>query len=286
MFVENVVEECAVVVTLDRVLFDTRDAFDGVADAYDRSNAENAILCAMRSCAWATADALLPHPSRILDLGCGPGCDAERFAARGHRVTAIDWSPAMVEEAQRRIRAAGLSARVNVQHVGIHQIDELLPAGLQFDAAYSSFGPLNCVADIAVAARMIADRLGPGGLLIASVIGRVCPWEIAVHAARGAWARALVRFRRGLVAVPLEGRRVWTRYYTPAEFERVFARVGFERQSLRSLGLFVPPPYMHAFARRHPRLVGTLRHVEDRVATWPLVRQMGDHFLIVLRKAS
>jgi SAM-dependent methyltransferase len=286
MFLENVVEECAVVVTLDRVLLDTQDAFDRVADGYDRSNAENPILCDMRSRAWAAADAQLPQPARILDLGCGPGCDAERFAVRGHRVTAIDWSPAMVAEARRRIRAAGLSTRVNVQHVGIHQIDELLPAGLQFDAAYSSFGPLNCVADIAGAARMIADRVRPGGLLIASVIGRLCPWEIAVHAARWAWTRALIRFSRELVAVPLEGRTVWTRYYTPAEFERVFARVGFARDSLRSLGLFVPPPYMHAFARRHVRLVGVLRRVEDRVATWPLVRQMGDHFLIVMRKAS
>src|SRR5256885_2439698 len=55
-------------------------------------------------CSSDLVDAYVPPRSRILDLGCGPGTDAARFAAQGHRVTAIDWSPAMVEEARRRIR--------------------------------------------------------------------------------------------------------------------------------------------------------------------------------------
>jgi hypothetical protein len=117
------------------------------------------------------------------------------------------------------------------------------------------------------------------------VIGRVCPWEIAVHLARGQMARALVRFRRGLVPVPLEGRTVWTRYFTPRELERVFGACGLTRVSLRALGLFVPPPYLGAFAARHRTLVGALQRVEDRVGGWPGLRGWGDHFLIVLRKA-
>jgi hypothetical protein len=132
---------------------------------------------------------------------------------------------------------------------------------------------------------MIAQRLLPGGVLVASVIGRVCPWEIAVHLARGQVGRALIRFRRGLVPVPLEGRTVWTRYYAPGELERIFAAAGMARVSLRALGLLVPPPYLHAFAERHSRLVAVLQRLEDRVGTWPAVRACGDHFLIVLRKA-
>jgi SAM-dependent methyltransferase len=190
----------------------------------------------------------------------------------------------MVAEARRRIRVAGLGPRVDVQHVGIHEIDRLAPYDGQFDAAYSSFGPLNCVVDIDAAARMIAGRLRRGGVLIASVIGRICPWEIAVHAARGQLARAFVRFRRGFVPVPLEGRTVWTRYYSPREFERIFAAVGLMRVSLRTLGLLVPPPYLQAFTDRHATLVDVLQRAEDRVAAWPIARGAGDHFLIVMRK--
>jgi len=286
LLAQDVLEKRAVVVTLDRALLETQHAFDGVAAAYHRSNAENATLCHMRARAWAVADALLPTESRIFDIGCGPGCDAEHFAARGHRVTAIDWSPAMVAEARRRLRASGLSARVDVQHVGIHEVDRLAPIDARFDLAYSSFGPLNCVADLEAAAPLVAARLRPGGLLVASVIGRICPWEIAVHVVRGELSRAGVRFRRGLVPVPLEGRTVWTRYYTPGEFAGIFAAAGLITVSLRALGLFVPPPYLDRFAARHPALVAALQRLEDRTAAWPLVRQWGDHFLIVMSRES
>ncbi|HJZ78383.1 MAG TPA: methyltransferase domain-containing protein [Vicinamibacterales bacterium] len=272
-------------VIVSNALLDTQRAFDGVAAFYDRSNAENAVLRAMRARVWAAVDTHVSGASHLLDLGCGPGCDADRFAAQGHRVTAIDWSPAMVSEARRRVHANGHAERVEVHHLGIHDLDRLAPVSLEFDAAYSNFGPLNCVAQPNAAAHMIADRIRPGGILVASVIGRVCPWEIAVHAARGQFARARIRFTRGLAPVPLDGRTVWTRYYTPGEFQRIFEIAGFTRVALRALGLFVPPPYMDAFCSRHPALVSALQRIDDGLGACPGIRAWGDHFLIVMRKA-
>jgi SAM-dependent methyltransferase len=281
---EDVVEERAVGV-VTRALVETQHAFDGVAGGYDRSNAENPILCAMRARVHQTLADLVPAGSHLLDLGCGPGSDAAVLAARGYRVTAIDWSPAMVEEARRRVADAGVGDRVNVQHVGIHEIDRLDRVGGPFDAAYSNFGPLNCVVDLRAAAGRIAAHLKPGGVLVASVIGRVCPWELALYASRAEFARAGIRFRRGLVAVPLDGRTVWTQYVRPREFEQAFAPAGLARVSLRALGLFVPPPYLQAFADRHPALLAALQGVEDRCGGWPVLRSWGDHFLIAMRKA-
>jgi SAM-dependent methyltransferase len=280
---EDIVEERAVGV-VTRSLADTQRAFDGVAGGYDRSNAGNPILCAMRTRVQSTLTASVPAGAHLLDLGCGPGTDAAELATRGYRVTAIDWSPAMVEEARRRVRDAGVDDRVDVHHVGIHEIDRLERAGTPFDAAYSNFGPLNCVVDLHAAARSIADRLKPGGLLVASVIGRVCPWELALYLSRGDFSRAAIRFRRGVVPVPLEGRTVWTRYFNPREFERICATAGLTRVSLRALGLFVPPPYLQTFADRHPLLIAGLQRAEDRYGGWPLLRLCGDHFLVVLRK--
>ena len=269
---------------MTRALFETREAFDGVAAGYDRSNAENPLLCAMRSRLHGVVRAFVPRGMRLLDLGCGPGTDAVVFASRGYHVTGVDWSLAMVDAARLKTREAGVAGGVDLHHLGIHELDRLgdIPA---FAAAYSNFGPLNCVVDLPAAARRIADRLAPGGVLIASVIGRVCPWEIARYAARGDLARIAVRFRRGLVPVPLDGRTVWTRYFHPREFEAIFAAAGMTPVSLRALGLFVPPPYLHPFASRHPRLIAALQRAEDRWGGSPLLRAWGDHFLVVLRKA-
>lgn len=270
---------------MTRALADTRHAFDGVAGSYDDANGGNPILCAMRARVHRTVKALVPAGAHLLDLGCGPGTDAVDLAASGYRVTAIDWSPAMIEEARRRVRVGGVADRVDIQHVGIHEIERLQPADAAFDAAYSNFGPLNCVSDLRTAAQPIANRITAGGVLVASVIGRVCPWEIALYAARGNLSRAAIRFRRGLVPVPLDGGTVWTQYFSPSEFERIFAAVGLSRVSLRALGLFVPPPYLQAFAARHPTLVAALQRIEDRSGAWPMLRECGDHFLVVLRKA-
>ena len=265
-------------------LLDTQRAFDGVAAGYDRSNAGNPTLCAMRARVLQTVDAFVPAGSHILDLGCGPGSDAEYLARKGCRVTALDWSPAMVEQARRRVRDAGVAERVDVRHIGIHEIDRLERAHAPFDAAYSNFGPLNCVVDLPTAAQGIADRLKAGGVLIASVMGRVCPWEIALYLSRGDFSRAAIRFRAGLVPVPLDGRTVWTRYFNPREFEAIFAAAGMTRVSLRALGLLLPPPYLQTFAERHPALVARLQRAEDRCGGWPVLRGWGDHFLVVLRK--
>lgn len=268
---------------MEPTLLETREAFDGVADSYDQSNRENPILSEMRRRVIAAVVSHVTPGSHILDLGCGPGTDDEAFARAGYSVTAIDWSPAMVNEARARMSQAGLADCVTVQQLGIQEIDRLGPT--VFDAACSNFGSLNCVPHLPDAARLIADRLRSGGVLVASVIGRFCPWEVAVYARRRDWTRLHVRFVRGSVAVPLNGRTVWTEYYTPREFERPFIGAGFSRVSLRSLGLFVPPPYMAAFALRHPSLISTLQQLEDQLGGAPGLRSIGDHFLIVLRKA-
>ena len=263
-------------------LEETRHAFDGVASAYDRSNTGCRILCQMRARTMAAVTRHVPTSSNLLDLGCGPGADAEWMARRGHTVTAVDWSPAMVHQARLRVRRAGLRSRVDVRHVGIHELAAMSPA--TFDGAWSNFGPLNCVPSLPAAASLIAQRLRPGGVLVASVIGRVCPWEIVIHARRRDWTRVGARFSRDMVPVPLDGRTVWTRYYSPGAFARVFDAAGFTRIDLRALGLCVPPPYAQGFADRHPALVSGLQAVDDCIGGWPGFRGMGDHFLIVLRK--
>jgi SAM-dependent methyltransferase len=261
----------------------TRRAFDAVAREYDAQNRRNSILERMRARSLATLTLHAAAGAHVLDLGCGPGTDFGALVAAGYRVTAVDGSAAMAEEAEHRARALVKGGAVQVHRLGIDEIDRL-PPGV-YDAVYSSFGPLNCVPDLGRIALLLASRLRPGGVLVASVIGRICPWEMACYACKREWLRLNVRFASDFVAVPLGQERIWTRYYSPGEFERPFRAAGFRRVSLRALGVLVPPPYMVAAAERHPGVTSALQAIEDRIAWWPAVRSIGDHFLIVLRRS-
>jgi len=263
-----------------RQLADTRRAFDEVAADYDGPLGNNALVQAVRARTLAAITRSVAPGSTLLDLGCGTGLDAVALGRQGYRVTAIDWSANMVRQTRERACHADNNGIVAVHQVGIHELGRLPPG--TFDGAYSNLGALNCVPDLGAAAASIAARLRPGGVLIASVIGRVCPWELAIFARKREWRRAAARWSREAVAVPLNGRTVWTRYYSPSEFRSTFAAAGFRLRSLRTLGLLVPPPYALAFADRHPHLLARLQAMEDRIAAWPGARAWGDHFLVVM----
>src|SRR5690349_9384990 len=85
-------------------LLETREAFDSVAADYDGPRGNNSLVQDMRREMWRWLDAAFPHPSHLLELGCGTGLDAIRMAQRGHNITATDWSPLM---AARTLARAG-----------------------------------------------------------------------------------------------------------------------------------------------------------------------------------
>jgi SAM-dependent methyltransferase len=186
----------------------------------------------------------------------------------------------MVERTRARLAGAAPPAPASAVHLGIHELDAL---DGRFDGIYSNFGPLNCVQDLDAVAVQCARLLSPGGALVFSVMGRACPWEVAHYALRGRFARAFVRLARGPTPVGMNRRTIWTRYYFPDEFHRAFAS-RFALAGTRALGLCLPPPYLVDWCERHPRACERLGRLDDRIGTWPVLRAMGDHFLMVMRK--
>ena len=87
-----------------------------------------------RHVAWIHETLLLGRPSRILDLGCGPGLYANRLARLGHTCTGIDFSPASIQYAQATAQAENLACTFIEQD--IRQADH----GSGYDLAMLIFG--------------------------------------------------------------------------------------------------------------------------------------------------
>lgn len=80
----------------------TKTAYNAVAPAY----AENAFAKQwMRSHSEQFCAQLSPG-SRVLDLGCGPGHDTGLFVQHAMQVVGVDFSEAMIAEAQKRVPGA------------------------------------------------------------------------------------------------------------------------------------------------------------------------------------
>ncbi len=263
-------------------LADTREAFDSVAADYDGERGNNALIQEMRGEMWRWLDSTFAHGSRLIDVGCGTGLDAVRMAQLGHRITATDWSPKMVERTQERSRRNGLNAAIDALVIGGQELRRLADTGT-YDGAYSNLGPLNCVPNLADLSRECARLLKPGGALVFTVIGRYCPWEILHYSRLRRWPRVKVRFSRGIVPVGMNNHTIWTSYYTPREFYRAFEGE-FALEHVRGLCIFAPPPYLTWVRHKYPRLHELLWKIDRKVAGWPLLRALGDHFLMVMRK--
>ena len=205
-------------------------------------------------------------------------------AAKGYRVTAIDWSAAMVDEARRVVKQAGLHDRVRVlpprdrsaRHLERHGCRSVR-RGCCVSGVQSRGGPA------AFGAR-IAGRVRAGGFLVASVIGRACPWEFALYTSRGDVGRAAIRFARRPVAVPLRGEPCGAVLHTVGGLTSV--REGRIRIVLDACSWSLHPASLFERVRRPaPSLIAGLQRIEDTAGGWPGFRALGDHFLIVMRRA-
>jgi SAM-dependent methyltransferase len=263
-------------------LRDTQDAFDSVAADYDGPRGNNPLIQDMRDEMWRWLDRTFASRSHLIDVGCGTGLDAVRMAQLGHRVTATDWSRQMVQRTNDRAERGHLAGAVQALAIGAHELDRLAGSAT-FDGAYSNLGALNCVPDLAAVSRECARLLKPGGALVFTVVGRICPWEIGYYLSQNRWARVKVRYARDFVPVGMNKHTIWTRYYGPLEFYRAF-RGDFILTHYRGLCVFAPPPYLTWMRENHPRTYDWLWRLDRRTSGWPLLRRMGDHFLMVMKK--
>src|SRR2546428_5244991 len=175
-------------------------AFDGLAPAYDARFTHTALGGFMRRAVWRWLDRAFDPGDRVLELNCGTGEDGVHLAGRGVRVVGTDGSAAMVDIARAKAQDAGVGDTLLVRQLEIEQLEDLAVesgGGGGWDGAFSSFGGLNCVADLPQVARALGALLKREARLVLCVMGPLVPWEWAWFVAHGQVGRALRRLARG-----------------------------------------------------------------------------------------
>jgi ubiquinone/menaquinone biosynthesis C-methylase UbiE len=218
-----------------------------------------------REAVWSRIQPLFRTGDTILDLGCGTGDDALRLARHGVTVVAIDASSEMVRIARER----GVDAR-------ICRIEDIESLPSIFDGAFSNFGAMNCVEDLAALREPLARRIAPGGYLALCVIGRFCLWETVWYLLRGDIRKAIRRWKGS--AQSSLGLKVF--YPTVREIKHSLSPE-FTLQQAAGIGVAVPP----SFVRGLPfPLLRVLDWIDQRIAAWPPFALVADHRLLVLRR--
>jgi len=99
--------------------------------------------------------------SKILDCGCGPGMDAEKFSQLGYNVTAIDLSERFVSLTKERVQTATVK-KMDMRYLEFPHAS--------FDGLWASFSLLHIRAsDIEQTLSGFRTVLRPRGLLFAAV---------------------------------------------------------------------------------------------------------------------
>jgi SAM-dependent methyltransferase len=115
--------------------------------------------------AWIHRDLLEERPTRILDLGCGPGLYTSRLAQLGHECIGIDFSPASIAYARDVAAEEGLRCTYLQQDV------RSADYGAGFDLVMFIYGELNTFrpADVQRILRKARAALTGDGLLLLEV---------------------------------------------------------------------------------------------------------------------
>lgn len=144
------------------------EAWDAIADGYDRYVAPQEVDLAHEALRLVGLQA----GERFLDVAAGPGGLSLPAARLGAEVLATDWSPAMIERFEARVRAEGLrDAEGRV--MDCHALD--LPDDT-FDAAGSQFGVM-LVPDQRRALGEMVRVTKPGGRVVVVAYGSPAEFE-------------------------------------------------------------------------------------------------------------
>ncbi len=152
--------------------FSRRMLGEHLTQAHDMASRRFAVID--KHVAWIHATLLGAKPSKILDLGCGPGLYTSRLTRLGHECAGIDFSPASIAYAREQAQKEGLGCTYRQHDIRTAEY------GTGYDLVMFLFGELNVFrpADAQAIVRRAFRALRKGGLLLLEVHTHTCVRDI------------------------------------------------------------------------------------------------------------
>lgn len=256
--------------------------FDAIALQYDGSFSQSEIGSRMRTIVWNMLEQRMDHskPLDILEINCGTGEDAVYLANKGHMVIGTDVSSEMIKVARAKSHAVKFEVCSYLDIKSRFQ-------NQQFDLVFSNFGGLNCADEneLRIVLNNIVGVLKPHGKLIAVIMGTGCLWEMLYYSAKGQFKNAFRRHAKGGVDTTLDKQKLLTYYYSPGQIKE-FAPLTLKFVVSRPVGFFLPPTYMEGYFSKHLGQLNLLNFLEKKINSLGMLSNMGDHFMIEMKKEA
>lgn len=251
--------------------------FDNAASGYDQDFTHSEIGILQRKRVWKFLDKSLNGRTnlKILELNCGTGEDANTLAQKGNIVVASDISNEMLNVAKTKQLASKITfLKLDLNDLDISKLDT------DFDLVFSNFGGINCIdhSSLNTLGTAISHVLKPKGQFIAVIMPKVCIWESLYFLLKRKPSKILRR-NKEYAMVNVSGKSVKTWYYNPKSLDELIGG-GFIRETLKPIGLFIPPSYMENFFKKRTRLLKFMNNIEVVVSNFSWQARFSDHFYI------
>ncbi len=258
--------------------------FDKAAPDYDRAIQADRLNMHLRTVAGKVLRRLFPPGSRVLEIGCGTGVETIPLAESGVDLVAVDISSRMLEELDRKASARSVHDRIETRKGSAGDmggiVSEFGPGS--FDGAFSHFGALNCEPQLGRVPPVLHQLVKPGGRISLGILNRTCLSEIVLFGLAMRPSRSLARLQSPIpVGQSRFGVSVFP--YGPGEVKRLF-RPYFSPEEAIGVSVFLPPSHLGRRFRLHPELLGFLEALDGTFAKRPLLRYLGDYFLMQMRR--
>lgn len=248
--------------------------FDNAAHLYDEQFTHTAVGKAQRDQVWrAIKKIVTPKNSKVLEINCGTGEDANHWSQLGHSIHATDLSEGMVKIAEQKFPQL---------HFSVLDAREIGNVEQSYDTIFSNFGGLNCLSPKGLR-DFFSDAtktLQPDGKLLLVIMGKKCLWDRFFMVLKKKWKERNRRNTNDFISVHVDGSQVKTWYYSPKDI-RSFAQDKFRVAKQKPIGLFVPPSYLSTYFQHKKNLLSFLRFL-DKWLSFPSLSNYADHYLICL----